>query len=203
MKVVFDAERLRNPNSGLGQFCSALGSSLVKHAPRDSSISFVVPRGGQRFEGVENVPTGWWQRFRAPLPAEVWHAPHQDYWIRPPRDARVVLSIMDLNFLERADYSDSKKALRLAAVQRKLDRASAVATISEFTASVVRRELKVPDIPLRVIHLGNPMDAPRPAPSTPPAPPLASLRPGSFFVFVGVIHPKKNVKTLVPLMNSF
>ena len=204
MKVVFDAERLRNPNSGLGQFCSALGRSLIEHAPAEATMSFVVPRdGAQRFDGVQNIPTAWWQRFRSPAAADIWHAPHQDYWIRPAADARVVLSIMDLNFLERADYSESKKGRRLAAVQKKVDRASAIATISEFTATVVRRHLRVPDIPLRVIHLGNPMDAHARAAVARPAPPLDTLTPGSFFVFVGVIHPKKNVKTLLPLLDAF
>ena len=45
MKVVFDAERLRNPNSGLGQFCRALGSALVEVKPPDSTLSFIVPPG--------------------------------------------------------------------------------------------------------------------------------------------------------------
>jgi glycosyltransferase involved in cell wall biosynthesis len=127
----------------------------------------------------------------------VWHAPHQDVWIRPPAAARLVLSIMDLNFLERAEYSDAKKARRLAAVQKKIDAADAIATISEFTATVVKRHLKVPDIPVRVIHLGNPLDGIARGGA------LNGLRPNGYFLFVGVIHPKKNVATLVPLLRKF
>jgi glycosyltransferase involved in cell wall biosynthesis len=137
-------------------------------------------------------------RIQTPTYADVWHAPHQDVWIRPPAGARLVLSIMDLNFLERAEYSDAKKARRLAAVQAKVDAADAIATISEFTASVVRKHLRVPDIPVRVIHLGNPMDG-QPAPSKS----MAGLAAGSFFLFVGVVHPKKNVATLVPMLRDF
>lgn len=202
MKVVFDAERLRNPNSGLGQFCRALGSALIDTKPPDSTLSFVVPPGMEStYDGTPTLRTKWWMRFQTPAYADVWHAPHQDVWIRPPAAARLVLSVMDLNFLERADYSAAKKARRLAAVQKKVDAADAIATISEYTAGVVRKHLVVPDIPVRVIYLGNPLDGIT-LPETiftgfmPPA-------PGKFFLFVGVIHPKKNVKTLVPLLRAF
>jgi glycosyltransferase involved in cell wall biosynthesis len=202
MKVVFDAERLRNLNSGLGQFCTALGTALLEIQPPDAQMQFIVPPGMQRhFGDAPAMRTKWWMRFNTPTYADVWHAPHQDAWIRPPAAARTVLSIMDLNFLERPDYSAAKKAKRLAAVQKKVDDADAIATISEFTASVVRRHLRVPDIPLRVIHLGNPLDAV--ATTRKPDGPLGNLTPNSFFFFVGVIHPKKNVHTLLPLLRAF
>ena len=202
MKVVFDAERLRNPNSGLGQFCRALGTALLEVKPPDSSVSFVVPAGVEStFDGARTLRTKWWMRYQTPTYADVWHAPHQDFWIRPPAAARVVLSIMDLNFLERTEYSEAKKARRLAAVQKKVDAADAIATISEYTAAVVRKHLVVPDIPVQVIYLGNPLDGVVMPETlftgfTPPA-------PGKFFLFVGVIHPKKNLKTLVPLLRAF
>lgn len=198
MNVVFDAERLRNPNSGLGQFCRSLGNALLAVRPPDATLSFVVPPGMEStFPGAPAMRTKWWMRIQTPAPADVWHAPHQDIWIRPPAAARLVLSIMDLNFLERAEYSDAKKARRLAAVQKKVDAADAIATISEFTATVVRRHLRVPDIPVRVIHLGNPLDGVGRGTA------LNGLRQNGYFLFVGVIHPKKNVKTLVPLLRAF
>jgi glycosyltransferase involved in cell wall biosynthesis len=197
MKVVFDAERLRNPNSGLGQFCRALGRALTELKPPGDNLTFVVPPGMEGTFDAPAIPTKWWMRIQTPAGADVWHAPHQDVWIRPPAAARVVLSIMDLNFLERAEYSDARKARRLAAVQRKVDRADAIVTISEFTASVVRKYLTVPDIPLQVIYLGNPLD------SVSGSMPVPGLRPNSYFLFVGVIHPKKNVRALVPLLRAF
>lgn len=205
MNVVFDAERLRNPNSGLGQFCGALGAALIREQPAGSHVGFIVPpdRIGAYGPGATTIRAAWWHRFRAPLPADVWHATHQDVWIRSPRGARVVLSIMDLNFLERAEYSEAKKARRLAAVQRWVDRASAISTISEFTASVVRRHLRVPDIPLRVIHLGNPLFRVPESQLLDEKVAALNLPSGSFFVFVGVLHPKKNVHTLVPLLRAF
>jgi glycosyltransferase involved in cell wall biosynthesis len=206
MNVVFDAERLRNLNSGLGQFCASLGTSLVEAKPAGSDIAFIVPpdRVGMFGPDADYLPTKWWQRYMTPSGGDVWHAAHQDIWIRPAAAARLVLSIMDLNFLERNDYSAAKKARRLAAVQRRVDQADAIATISEFTASVVRRHLTIPDIPVRAIHLGNPMEAPgRRVEARRPPGALGELAPGSFFLFVGVIHPKKNVHTLAPVMRGF
>jgi glycosyltransferase involved in cell wall biosynthesis len=200
MKVVFDAERLRNPNSGLGQFCRALGNALLEVRQPDNGLSFIVPPGAEATFDAPAMRTRWWMRYITPSYADVWHAPHQDVWIRPPAAARMVLSIMDLNFLERAEYSDAKKARRLAAVQRKVDDADAIATISQFTADVVKKHLTIPDIPVRVIHLGNPLDGVK---SQPPPSGLSGLAAKSFFLFVGVIHPKKNVKTLVPLLRAF
>jgi glycosyltransferase involved in cell wall biosynthesis len=202
MKIVFDAERLRNLNSGLGQFCKALGSALLDIRPPDHELKFIVPAGLEgTFPGAPVMRTKWWMRIQTPSYADVWHAPHQDIWIRPAAGARLVLSIMDLNFLERAEYSDAKKARRLAAVQRRVDEAEAITTISEFTTSVVRKHLQVPDIPLRAIHLGNPLEGVVPARGE--REPLRSLSPQRYFLFVGVIHPKKNVKTLVPVMRAF
>jgi glycosyltransferase involved in cell wall biosynthesis len=201
MKVVFDAERLRNPNSGLGQFCRALGNALLAVRPPTDSLSFMVPPGCEGTFAAPAKRTRWWMRYVTPSYADVWHAPHQDIWIRPPAAARLVLSIMDLNFLERAEYSDAKKARRLAAVQKKVDDADAIATISAFTADVVKKHLTIPDIPVRVIHLGNPLDGIAPLVGRPTE--FSGLAGRSFFLFVGVIHPKKNVKTLLPLLRAF
>jgi len=204
MKLVFDAERLRNLNSGLGQYCRFLGNALMRERPEDWDLTFIVPPSEMNMFGPEarHLRTKWWMRLNAPVYADVWHAAHQDVWIRPPAAAKVVLSIMDLNFLERADYSPAKKARRLKEVQARIDRASAIATISGYTASVVRKHLNIGDIPVRAIHLGNPLEIPTPL-ARPTSGPLASLIPGKFFVFVGVLHPKKNVHTLIPVMRAF
>lgn len=206
MKLLFDAERLRNPHSGLGQFCRAMGDALLRHREPGDEVTFVVPPAQVELfgPGASYKPVAWWQRYWSPANVDVWHATHQDAWIRPSRGARVVLTIMDLNFLERRDYSSARKARRLAAVQRKIDRASAVATISAYTASVVREHLRITDIPLSVIHLGNPVEAANAPPIDVPAPlSLRALGNGPFFLFVGVLHPKKNVHTLVPLLGDF
>jgi glycosyltransferase involved in cell wall biosynthesis len=205
MRILVDVERLRNPNNGLGQLCRRLGEELARQKPVDARLTFLVPeaRRGIFGGGVAYETPRWWQRMLPSGEYDVWHATHQDSAFVPSRRSRLVLTVLDLNFLERPDYSATKKARRLAAVQRRVDRASAVATISAYTASVVRANLRVPDIPVQVIYLGNPLP-PNGSAGTPPPPDSAlALLVGEgspFFLFVGVLHPKKNLHTLLPML---
>ena len=209
MNVLVDTERLRSLETGLGQMCLWLGRELARSRPADSGLAFLVPpsRAGIFGADVSYRHAAWWRTIWSGGGAglDVWHVTHQDSPFRPAGGSRQLLTILDLNFLERADYSPSRKARRLASLQRKLDRASAISTISHHTASVVRAHLTVPDVPLRVIYLGNPLESSGPNPDRPGTHPVLGLLPANarFFLFVGVLQPKKNVHTLVPVMRAF
>ncbi|MFD1142009.1 glycosyltransferase family 4 protein [Larkinella insperata] len=197
MNIFIDTERLRDLNSGLGQFCLRLGQELVRQKPPSARLTFLVPKGQEGVFGsnVQYQTAVWWRRWYNPGKHDLCHLTHQDSRFWPvSRQTRTVLTIHDLNFLERPDYDDAKKNRRLTVVQRAVERASALTTISEYTASVVRQHLTLPPVPLTVIYNGNSLrhDATQP---------LAI--PGPFFLFVGVIHPKKNLHTLLPLLEAF
>jgi len=199
--VLFDAERLRNPNSGLGQLCRGLGAALVRHRPAGAALTFLVREAdvGTFGDQVDYDRVSWTRQWVARGDYDVWHATHQDAAWQPNRRARVLLSIMDLNFLERADYSAAKKTRRLAAVQRRVDRASAVTTISEYSASVIRARLRLRDRPLHVIYPAETASAA--SIDAPDAAVAARLSDGApFLLFVGGIHPRKNVHTLLPML---
>lgn len=209
MNVLVDTERLRSLETGLGQMCQWLGRELVRSRPPGARLTFLVPRSRRGIFGddVSYLDAAWWRRIWSGgrTGVDVWHTTHQDSAFPPARSASQLLTILDLNFLERADYSPARKATRLASLQRKLDRASVISTISHYTASVVRQHLVVPDVPLRVIYLGNPLEASGAAAVRPVADPVLSALPSGarFFLFVGVLHPKKNVHTLIPMMRAF
>jgi glycosyltransferase involved in cell wall biosynthesis len=202
--ILVDTERLRNPNNGLGQLCRRLGEELARQRPSDTRVTFLVPENQRGVFGaaVSYETPHWWQRMLPTGEYDVWHATHQDSAFVPSRRSRVILTVLDLNFLERADYGPTKKARKLATIQRKIDRASAIATISAYTASVVRANLQVPDIPVEVIYLGNPLPPNGSAGTRPRSDStLASLEDGKpLLLFVGVLHPKKNVHTLLPAL---
>ncbi|RRA99822.1 glycosyltransferase family 4 protein [Larkinella rosea] len=206
MKIFIDTERLRDLNSGLGQFCLQLGQELVRQRPDSAQLTFLVPEGKQGIFGpdVTYQTAVWWRKWVHTKSYDVWHCTHQDSGFLPGSiKNRLVLTIHDLNFLERPDYSDAKKASKRLALQRKIDRASAITTISEYTASVVRQNLTIPGIPLTVIHNGNSLN-PKTAQSPPGGPVNRSITiSGPYFLFVGVIHPKKNLHTLLPLLEAF
>ena len=200
MTIFIDTERLRDLNSGLGQFCLQLGRELVRQRPDSAQLTFLVPDGKQGIFGpdVAYQTATWLRRWYTPGRYDIWHCMHQDSRFLPSsKKNRLILTIHDLNFLERPDYNDAKKGHKLATVQRKIDRASALATISEYTASVVRQHLKLPNIPLSVIHNGysRPDDVLNRSSS------LSIQSP--YFLFVGVIHPRKNLHTLLPLLEAF
>ncbi len=213
--LFIDAERLRDLNSGLGQVCLHLGRELVRQRPTDRDgqpwkLTFLVPKGQagvfgetQADAAVRYVEASWLRTFWPPGRFDVWHCLHQDSTYLPSGSGKLILTIHDLNFLERPAYSAAKKARKLADLQQKVDRATGLTTVSEYTASGVRQHIKLPDNkPLRVIPNGVAIsESDLTANASPPAFLAGSDLP--YFLFVGVIHPKKNVHTLLPLLEAF
>ncbi|MBD2756914.1 glycosyltransferase family 4 protein [Spirosoma validum] len=204
LSLFIDAERLRDLNSGLGQVCLHLGRELVRQRPDTWPLTFLVPEDKVGVFGpeVEYIKASWMRKLWIPGQYDLWHCLHQDSAYRSTR-SKLILTIHDLNFLERPDYSAGEKARKLARLQRNVDQATALTTISNYTASVVKKELHIPDNkPVRVITNGvavNPAETPDEA--TNAVIHLSAQSP--FFLFMGVIHPKKNVLTLLPLLEAF
>lgn len=202
--LFIDAERLRDLNSGLGQVCLHLGHELVRQCPSDWQLTFLVPKGqvGVFGKSVDYVEASWMRKVWISDRYDVWHCLHQDSAYLPSR-SKLVLTVHDLNFLARTDYSTSKMAGKLAHLQRKIDRAAVVTGISNYTASVMREYLKFStDRPIRVIYNGVSVDGPTELVDQ-PQPVFLTGNDIPYFLFVGVIHPKKNVHTLLPLLEAF
>lgn len=213
--LFIDAERLRDLNSGLGQVCLHLGHEIVRQCPNEWALTFLVPKGQSGVFGhsVSYVEASWQRKLLIPGQYDIWHCLHQDSVYLPSpllnKPAKLMLTIYDLNFLERADYSTTKKERKLARLQRKINRASLLTAGSAFTASVIKAHLHIPDtVPLQVVYTGvavDPKNTPThiPAGSAPADAPIRSFTQAPFLLFVGVIHPKKNVHTLLPLLEAF
>ena len=104
----------------------------------------------------------------------------------------MVLNILDLNFLYEGK-GPLKTRQRLNSLQAKVDRANCLVAISEFTASEIRRHLRVGEKPIHVVHMG--VDS---------AEPRSDIRPeflpkGKFLYSIGDISPKKNFRVLLDL----
>ncbi|GAB3642808.1 glycosyltransferase family 4 protein [Spirosoma arcticum] len=208
--LFIDTERLRDFNSGLGQVCLHLGHELIRQKPDDWTLTFLVPKGQTDIFGnqVNYVEASWLKKLWIPGEYNLWHCLHQDSAYLPPagwpgKNEKLILTIHDLNFLERPDYSEAKKSRKLATLQRSVDRADALTAISAYTASVVQQHLRLPDTkPVRVIANGVAVSA-RDLRTDGPRPAFLGENDGPYFLFVGVIHPKKNVHTLLPLLEAF
>jgi len=207
MKTIFvDTERIRDLNSGLGQTCLRVGQELVRQQPLGTSLTFLVPPGqagvfGPASGTLHYREASWRYKLYSPGQFDVWHNLHQDgvYW-PAQKPQKLILTINDLNFLERADYSQAKKNRKLAAVQRRINRAQVLTTISDYTGTVVREHLHVPErTPLQTVYIGV-SDLPTPPANLPAA--LAGLdKP--FFLYLGVLHPKKNIHVLLAIAQAF
>lgn len=202
---LIDTERLRDPFSGLGQFCRHLGTELVRQQPADARLTFLVPPGQRGTFGptVDYRISGPLAKLGVTGRFDVWHSTHQDstYGPFPGSRAKMVLTVHDLNFLQRADYTASRKAQKLAQLQRRVDRADVLTAISQFTADQLREQIQLPpDKPIHVIHNGV-ADLTALVPADRPA--VVPDAIGPFFLFLGVIHPKKNVQVLLPLLEAF
>jgi glycosyltransferase involved in cell wall biosynthesis len=214
-QIVVDFESLRMPNCGLGRFAMHLGQALLQHSPPDIRFTLLLPESGKpyfpaellggthevlanrkwhRYDYSKWVPSLAWRQWGGPM-GDLWHVTNQHSHFWPPsRSIPTLLTIHDLNFLR--EKSPSGTARRVRKLQRLVDRSSAIATISEFSAAEIREHLHLRGKPLRVIYNG--LAAPR----VPKSDPLPDLPPGPFLFTIGDITAKKNFHVLLDLMSE-
>ncbi|MFM7519989.1 MAG: glycosyltransferase family 4 protein [Planctomycetota bacterium] len=212
-RVVIDLEKLRHINCGLGRFSLHLGRGIHAAAAGRFEPVFLLPRDGWRhFPGItaESLFVSPWrkefvQRWLRPVvgraaggarPA-LWHSTNQMSRYLP-LDARVpvLLTIHDLNFLHEAgaESRPRERVRKLADIQRRVDRATAIVTDSRWVADDVARHVDIGDRPLHVVPLG----VAAPVPARPDRPPF--LTPGPFLLTVGNALPHKNFHVLLELI---
>jgi glycosyltransferase involved in cell wall biosynthesis len=192
-------EKAKVPLSGLGQFCLHLGAELARQRPAGMDLTFYLPRErrGAFGEGVRYVDHSPVHKLLAAsrAPFDVWHCIHQDSRYLPPRRAtRLVLTIHDLNFMQK--YEGARRAAKLRALQGRVDRADAVTFISRFAEADARAHLRLDGKPTRVVYNGNSLV---PCPDA-PAPAWAPR--GPFLFALGIVQPKKNFHVLVPFLRG-
>jgi glycosyltransferase involved in cell wall biosynthesis len=215
-RVVIDLEKLRHINCGLGRFSFHLGRELVAQAPgqfepvllvRGSAAKALLPPKGERMhvgplhkESIRRLLRPAVTPFLPPPRIDLWHVTNQQSKYLP-LDPRVptLLTIHDLNFLHDEQESDAaRRAAKLADVQRRVDRAVAVTTVSEASARDVRDHVKLRGKPVHVVHNGLP--PPPPAASRPPAFLAEFPAAGPFLFTLGNALPHKNFHVLLDLL---
>jgi L-malate glycosyltransferase len=196
-QVLADLGKLKKFYSGLGQFSYYFGKNLSRVNDDNLTWNFLTPetyyrkfdiKGNYEFLSFKRRYFPSWCR-----PYDLWHAIHQDsaYW--PGHDhTKYILTIHDLNFLREKGSLRIKS--RLENLQQKIDRASYVTFISNFTASEVHRYLDLGSKPTKVIHNGVEIETD-----------LEVARPGyvpeeKFLFSLGMILEKKNFHVLVDFM---
>ncbi len=213
-RIAIDLEKLRHINCGLGRFSLYLARELLRLAPGRFEPVFFLPPGADRHfpeGGFQRIVASRWRkevvlrplrpfiRFLPPrTPLDLWHNTNQLSKYLPLDDrVPIVLTIHDLTFLHESgnDEESGKTRRKLAGIQAKVDRASAIVTDTHYVADDVRAHLKLGDRPLHVVPLGL---AGPPAPAT--ARP-AFLADGPFVLTVGNCLPHKNFHVLFDLID--
>ncbi|MBX9852138.1 MAG: glycosyltransferase family 4 protein [Cytophagaceae bacterium] len=195
--VLLEMEKIKNLNSGLGQFCFHLGKALTENPHKEISANFYLPHSsGSMFgEKPHYIWTKKLHKFTGIKTAvDIFHCTHQESSYLPAsKSAKIILTIHDLNFLEMPK-SAIKRKMRLAKIQKLINRASAITCISEFTARRVKEELKIPSVPLEIIYNGNTLHR------TSAANKPHFVPEGEFLFSIGIISPKKNFEVLIPVI---
>lgn len=193
--MVIDCEKLKNPYSGLGQFCLNLGHAL-KQLPL-GNVQYYVPQSRLGVFGSEAeymVQKSMHKLLGVKTNAgDVFHATHQLSAYGPRNNkTKYVLTVHDLNFLYK--YSGHKLQRKKKALQQKIDRADAITAISHFAATELRTHMHLQNRAITVIHNGNTLDT-----AVQPVKP-AWISDAPFMFTIGIILPRKNFHVLLPLL---
>lgn len=195
---VFDCERIKYEHTGLSVFCDNLAGSLAGQVKKTGEkLGFFVPEKyeGHWGDGVSYIKEHFWNRFFMPCPEEVkvWHSSSQYSECLPPRRVKVVLTVHDLDFLyDKPAYMHRRY---LDALQRRVDRADGVVTVSESTKRDLVRNVNMRGKYVEVIYNGlNKFEGDEIPPVVKPS--------GEFLFSVGTIVPKKNFHVLPALLKG-
>jgi glycosyltransferase involved in cell wall biosynthesis len=192
--------KIKDLYSGLGQFSWHFASALHARGPGGFDFDFLVP------PGVSGVPQG---NHFSPVPAsfqkrylpvfnssyDIWHSLHQFPSHRPKKGAKWILTIHDLNFLREKDDRKAQRYLR--SLQKNVDKADVLTTISQFTRSEIEAHIDLKGTPVHVIYNG--VDRGISGNNARPA----FVQDGKFFFSIGIFSEKKNFKSLLPVMEYF
>ncbi|ACU03078.1 MULTISPECIES: glycosyltransferase family 4 protein [Pedobacter] len=200
MKIVFDAERMKYPFTGLFEYCLQLGESLLQIKPKDDRLAFYMRREDEEYFGhpIHTLNQKSFHKFIFPgyKHIDIWHTTYQSTsYIPKDKKIKKVLTIHDLNFLyEKKTVQKQQKYLKK--IQQNINRADHIVAISEFTRQDVIKHLKVGNKPISVVYNGCEVKSFPDYKNTQ----ITDAKP--FFFALGTVIPKKNFHVLVPLLQN-
>ena len=189
-EILVDILKAKDLYSGLGQFSVNFAEELQAHIPRDHRFTFLAPAGFSLPNEAHYDRPDLRKRYLPVFnkPYDLWHSLHQFPSFRPGPRSKWILTVHDLNFMLEKEPAKSKRYL--ARLQRNIDRADAITTISHFTRAELEQHLDLRGKNVTVIHNGVKVPAGKPSEH--------HGRP--YFLSLGVFKEKKNFHALLPLM---
>lgn len=204
MKILIDLSMLRHPYCGLGQVAINYAKHFMESTALQEAgheVTLLVPSNlvGHFGDRVKYLPA--YRIFRL-LPwlmphFDVWHSIHQLSPYRPVgKSTKRILTIHDLNFIHEKPPSKQPKYMRR--LKREVRSSALLCFISNFAKEETLANIDTGNKPLHVIYNG--VENFREGAQIPPDG-IDDSRP--FFLSIGVVKAKKNLHTLLPMMDSF
>lgn len=207
LRILIDLSILRHPMCGLGQIGLNYGRWYQQHASELADrldITLLVPKN---YIGAFGNDVHYIKRthLRKECPwlmphFDIWHAINQNCTFRPrSRRTRFILTIHDVNFLYEKNPDQQRKYGRK--LQRKCDHATEFTFISHFARQDTERFIALRNKPVHIIYNG--VEDLTVGPQEPPLSTSRTPLPSPFFLALGEVKQKKQLHTLLPLMDRF
>lgn len=206
LTILFDAERMKYPHTGLYYFCKELGNALLASAEKyQADLQFLLPASySSEFpKGTAIKPIRFWHKLWQPndTAIDVWHTTSQDSAYFPfHRKKPIVLTIHDLNYYHDERKPIAKRKAWLAQLQKKVDASSALVFISAYTAKDVQAHIDIKDKPYRIIYNGCTINDMQKGASSESTTVPEKLVDTPFIFSIGTIARKKNFHVLPALL---
>lgn len=202
MKILIDLSILRHPWCGLGQIATSYGQWYAAHPEtiaEGCEVTLLVPKA---FVGAFGDKVGYLEAhdiYRL-LPClmpryDLWHSIHQMSPFRPSsRSTRRILTIHDVNFIYEKQGAKRQKYIRR--LQRECNSADELCFISRFAQKDTAQYINLNGKPQHVIYNGVA------SLTEGPQEPVTQAMDGKpFMLSIGVLKAKKNLHTLLPMMD--
>ncbi len=196
--LLIDIYKANDPFSGLGQFSNNFANEIIRQNIRDYEISFLTPKGYQiDSEKIQQLQVNLLRRYFPTYNSgfDIWHSLYQFPSFLPDKKTKQILTIHDLNFLIEKRHGTKKGYL--ARLQKNVDRADVVTTISHYSKKLIEENLELRNREVHVIHNGVYLKSF----ADPKRPRYCDER--KFFFSLGVFKPKKNFHVLLPILDRF
>jgi len=157
--ILFDAERMKYPHTGLYHFCWQLGNAIKDIVNEKEKLHYYVPASIQGFFGsdVQYLVQQSFHKWLLPYTntIQVWHATHQSTDYFPfQKKCKIVLTVHDLNFLLDEEKTEFKRKKYIKDLQKKVNASSHIVTISHFVKDELLKYISVGNKPVSVIYNG-------------------------------------------------
>ena len=198
-KVLIDLYKVKEIYSGLGQFSINYANELMCQSPEEFNIIFLTPKNFElesikKFNSIKvNLQKRYFPMFNKSY--DIWHSLQQFPSHFPNKKSKFILTVHDLNFL--IEKNEAKKLKYLKKLQKNIDRADYITTISNYTKKTIEDHINLRGKSILTIYNGIAINSHG-----------VGYKPNymndkKFFFSIGIFNEKKNFHILLSIMNYF